>query len=66
MMTNLGALNKKKVLDLFFCKINNKKDYQNYRNSFYEFKPVYKDYDFTIPSSDINKTLKKMNYSLIK
>ena len=66
MMTNLGALNKKKVLDLFFCKINNKKDYHNYRNSFYEFKPVYKDYDFTIPSSDINKTLKKMNYSLIK
>lgn len=66
MMTNLAALNKKKVLDLFFCKINNKKDYQSYRNSFYEFKPVYKDYDFTIPSSDINKTLKKMNYSLIK
>ena len=66
MMTNLAALNKKKVLDLFFCKINNKKDYQSYRNSFYEFKPVYKDYDFTIPSSDINKTIKKMNYSLIK
>lgn len=66
MMTNLGSLNKKKVLDLFYCKIDNKKDYQNYRNSFYEFKPVYEDYDFTIPSKKIDKTLKKMNYSLIK
>ena len=66
MMTNLAALNKKKVLDLFFCKINNKKDYQSYRNSFYEFKPVYNDYDFTIPSKKIDKTLKKINYSLIK
>ena len=66
MMTNLGSLNKKKVLDLFYCKIDNKKDYQNYRNSFYEFKPVYNDYDFTIPSKKIDKTLKKINYSLIK
>ena len=66
MMTNLGSLNKKKILDLFYCKIKDKRDYQNYRNSFYEFKPVYKNYDFTIPSKDISRTLKKMNYSLIK
>jgi hypothetical protein len=66
MMTNLGSLNKKKVLDLFYCNIKDKSDYQNYRNSFYEFKPVYNDYDFIIPSKDINKTIRKMNYSFIK
>ena len=63
-MTNLASLNNKKVLDLFFCEINNHKQYAKYRNSFYEFKPSYKGYDFTIPSKDIGKTIKKIQFSL--
>ena len=66
MMTNVGSINKKKVLDLFHCKIRNWNDYRNYRNSFYEFKPKYNGYDFTIPSKNINKTIKKIRYSLKK
>ena len=66
MMTNLASINKHKVLDLFHCNINNWDDYRNYRNSFYEFKPSYKGYDFTIPSKNIQKTLKKIRYSLKK
>jgi hypothetical protein len=66
MMTNLGAIEYKKVIDLWFCDINNFNDYRNYRNAFYEFKPVYKGYDFTIPSKDILKTIKKITYSLKK
>ena len=64
MMTNLASLNYKKVLDLFFCEINNYKQYAQYRNSFYEFKPSYQGYDFTIPSKDIRKTIKKIQFSL--
>lgn len=64
MMTNLASLNYKKVLDLFFCEMNNYKQYAQYRNSFYEFKPSYKSYDFTIPSKDIRKTIKKIQFSL--
>ena len=64
MMTNLGSLNKKKILDLFFCEINKYRDYHNYRNSFYEFKPKYIGYDFIIPSKNIHKTIKKIQYSL--
>jgi len=66
MMTNLGAIEYNKVIDLWFCDINNFNDYRNYRNAFYEFKPVYKGYDFTIPSKDILKTIKKITYSLKK
>ncbi|MDA9062681.1 hypothetical protein N9K40_01825, partial [Candidatus Pelagibacter sp.] len=66
MMTNLGAIEYKKVIDLWFCDINHFNDYRNYRNAFYEFKPVYKGYDFTIPSKDILKTIKKITYSLKK
>ena len=64
MMTNLASLNHKKVLDLFFCEIKNYKQYAQYRNSFYEFKPSYQGYDFTIPSKDIRKTIKKIQFSL--
>ena len=39
------------------------KNYRKYRNSFYEFKPKYKGYDFIIPSNDINKTLNKITFS---
>jgi len=66
MMTNLGAIEYNKVIDLWFCDINNFNDYRNYRNAFYEFKPIYKGYDFIIPSKDILKTIKKITYSLKK
>jgi hypothetical protein len=64
MMTNLGSINYKKIIDLWFCDIKNFNDYRNYRNAFYEFKPVYSGYDFTIPSKDIFKTIRKISYSL--
>ena len=66
MMTNLGSIQFNKVLDLWFCDIKNYDDYKNYRNAFYEFKPVYKGYDFTIPSKDMSKTIRKIRYSLKK
>lgn len=66
MMTNLGFLLNKQVLDLYHCKINSWEDYRRYRNSFYEFKPKYNDYDFIIPKPDINKTIKKIKFSLKK
>ena len=66
MMTNLGAIEYNKVIDLWFCDINNFNDYRNYRNAFYEFKPIYKGYDFIIPSKDMLKTIKKITYSLKK
>ena len=65
MMTNLAYLCKKPVLDLFHCVIKNKDDYHSYKNSFYEFKPNYPGYDFIIPSKNIEKTIKKMKFSLI-
>ena len=63
MMTNLASLEKKAVLDLFHCNINSWEDYRRYRNSFYEFKPKYDEYKFTIPNRNINKTLKKINFA---
>jgi len=66
MMTGLGSISKKKILDLYVCNIKNWNDYRSYRNSFYEFKPSYKGYDFIIPSKNIHKTIKKINFSLEK
>ena len=66
MMTNLASIEKKSVLDLYYCKIKDWEDYRKYRNSFYEFKPRYDKYDFIIPSKDIKKTLRKMKFSLEK
>jgi len=64
MMTSLGAIKKKKILDLFHCNIKNWNDYRNYRNSFYEFKPSYNGYHFIIPNKDIKKSLRKMKFFL--
>ena len=64
MMTSLGAINKKPILDLYNCKIKNWNDYRNYRNSFYEFKPSYNGYHFIIPKKDIKKSLRKMKFFL--
>ena len=62
MMTSLGSINKKKILDLYHCNIKNLNDYRNYRNSFYEFKPSYNGYNFIIPNKDIKKSLRKMKF----
>ncbi|MFL2897764.1 MAG: hypothetical protein ACJZ4A_02235 [Candidatus Pelagibacter sp.] len=62
MITSFAWIEKKKVLDLYDVEINNWDDYRKYRNSFYEFKPSYGNYDFIIPKKDINKTLNKMNF----
>ena len=66
MMTNLGALNKKLITDLWDCDIKNWNDYRNYRNALYEFKPVYNGYDFIIPNKNIKKTFSKIKFSLKK
>ena len=65
-MTSIAFLCKRPVLDLFYCEINNTKDYYSYKNAFHEFKPNYQGYDFIIPRNDINKTLRKVKFSLIK
>ena len=64
MMTNLASLEKKKIIDMWFLNIKNSNDYKNYRNAFYEFKPNYTGYDFTIPNKNIYKTIKKIKYLL--
>lgn len=66
MITSFAWIEKKNVLDLYFCEINSWEDYRKYRNSFYEFKPKYEEYDFIIPSRNLNKTLKKMSFFLKK
>lgn len=66
MMTNLAWLLEKPVLDLFHCKIDKWDDYRRYRNSFYEFKPKHKNYDFTIPKKNIVKTINKIKFSFNK
>ena len=66
MMTNLASIEKKPVLDLFYCDIKSLEDYRRYKNALYEFKPNYEDYDFIVPSKNILKTLNKMKFSLKK
>ena len=66
MMTNLAAIEKKPVIDLWYSKMTNWDDYRNTRNAFYEFKPKYKGYDFIIPRKNIIKTIKKLKYILKK
>ena len=68
MMTNLASLFKKPVLDLFhFDVLAENMDWESYRrtrNFFYEFKPIYRSYDFIIPKRNFMKTLEKMKFSL--
>jgi len=66
MMTSIAFLLKKPILDLFFIESKGWNDYRKYRNSFYEFKPKFINYDFIIPRKNINKTIKKMEFSLKK
>ena len=39
---------------------------RRYKNALYEFKPSYDNYDFIVPSKDIDKTIRKMKFSLKK
>ncbi len=66
MMTLIGYILNKKVLDLWHCRINSWDDYRKYRNAFYEFKPKRSNYDFIIPKKSINKTIDKIKFSLKK
>ena len=66
MMTNLASLEKKPVLDLWYCNLKNWDSYRSCRNAFYEFKPRYKGYDFIIPSKNFAKTIRKIEHSLNK
>tara|TARA_B100000029_G_scaffold369562_1_gene363416 strand:+ start:1101 stop:2144 length:1044 start_codon:yes stop_codon:yes gene_type:complete len=63
-ITLLGNLTKVPILDLFHCKIKNKDDYHRNKNSFHEHMPNNKNYDFIIPNTNINKTIRKMQFSL--
>ena len=63
-ITNLGFLCKKPVLDLFLCRIKNRDDFYSCRNAFFEFKPNYQGYDFILPGKNLNKTIKKMKFVL--
>ena len=64
MMTNLASLEKKPVLDLWYCNMINWDTYRSCRNAFYEFKPSYDEYNFIMPSKNFLKTVKKIEYSL--
>ena len=66
MMTNLASIEKKPVLDLFYCNIKTLEDFRRYKNALYEFKPNYKNYDFIVPSKNIKKTINKMQFFLKK
>ena len=52
MITSFAWIEEQPVLDLYLCEINKWDDYRKCRNSFYEFKPSYKNYDFIIPKKD--------------
>ena len=65
-ITLLANLTKVPILDIFYCKIKNRNDYHRYKNSFHEHKPYDINYDFIIPSKNINKTIRKMKFSLKK
>ena len=64
MMTNLGSLLKKRITDLWFFDTKKSNEYMGIRNAFYEFKPIYKGYDFIIPKKDIKKTFRKLIFSI--
>ena len=66
MITSFAWIEEQPVLDLYLCEINKWDDYRKIRNSFYEFKPSYRNYDFIIPKKDFKKTLNKMNFFLKK
>ena len=63
-ITLLANLTKVPVLDLFYCEIKNRDDYHRNKNSFHEHKPNNSSYNFIIPNKNINKTIRKIQFSL--
>ena len=61
-ITSIAAINDVPVLDIYHMIINNKKDLYKYKNSFHEFKFKKNNYEFTVPSLQISKTIKKIIY----
>ena len=49
-----------------FAEINSINDFRRYKNALYEFKPKYKQYDFIVPSKNIFKTIRKIQFFLKK
>ena len=64
MMTLLGFILEKNVLDLWHVNINRWEDYRKYRNAFYEFKPKDENYNFIIPKKNIINTINKTRFFL--
>ena len=60
MITSIAASQNTRVIDLFNCEINSKKDFYRYKNAFHEWKPNNISYKFLIPSKNLNKTINKM------
>ena len=61
-ITSIAAINNVPVLDIYHVIIKNKKDFYKYKNSFHEFKFKKTNYEFTIPSFQISKTINKIIY----
>ena len=60
MITSIAAIQNTKVLDLFNCDIQNKKDFYRYKNAFHEFKPKLNNYEFIIPKKNLEASIKKI------
>ena len=54
------------VLDIFHILLKSKNDFYNYKNAFHEFKFKKNNYEFTVPSTSLDKTIKKIIYLLTK
>lgn len=65
-ITSIAAINDVPVLDIFHIILNSKNDFYNYKNAFHEFKFKKNNYEFIVPSTSINKTIKKIDYLLTK
>ena len=65
MITSIAAIQNTKVLDLFNCDIQNKKDFYRYKNAFHEFKPKLNNYEFIIPKKNLEVSIKKIKEIII-
>lgn len=63
-ITLLGNLLGVPILDIFYCNIKNSDDFYRYKNAFHEWKPNDINYNFIVPSKNLNKTINKMLFSL--
>ena len=62
-ITLLGNLLRVPILDIFYCNIKNNDDFYRYKNAFHEWKPNDINYNFIVPSKNLNKTINKMLFS---